>query len=77
MALNRGNSLLKFVLRNKNITNLSAPKCIAGASLLTVKNYSNSSIDELKTLNPSKYQKVKNNAQPNKMCLFIFLNKTK
>ncbi len=59
MTLNRGNSLFKLIIANKNLPNFSSTS--SGRSALicsTIKNYYSSNVDELKTLDPAKYQKV-------------------
>lgn len=59
MTLNRGNSLFKLIIANKNLPNFSSTS--SGRSALicsTIKNYYSSNVDELKTLDPAKYQKI-------------------
>lgn len=58
MALNRGNSLFKsFLLINKN------KLLSASVSVITVKDYSNVNLDQLKTLNRNKFQKIINSSK--------------
>lgn len=61
MALNRGSNIIKFILKNKNIISNTNTPINAISSINTIlnsKRYINTTKDELKTLNPNKYNKV-------------------
>ena len=59
MALNHGKNLLKLMFANRskqNFINLSSSRL--ALILPSVNSYSTSNLDEIKTLNPAKFQKV-------------------
>ena len=54
MALNHRISLFKLIVENKSLPNFISVALFSSS----VKNYTTSNIDELRTLNQSKFQKV-------------------
>lgn len=68
MALNRGNHLVKFILKNNklllnNKINVVPAAIVNSQYLFNNRFYSNINLDDLKTLDPKKQ---------NKVCFFMF-----